>query len=157
MNKLTLPRTVSMPDAKYTLVYVPDSPDFIQPDFTGMRVNAADCTEVDLPSVGRRFMTWAVLEQPAKIGASMPPRHYFALRIYTAYTGINMCPLSGMVIYTITPNDAGASLAQKFVNAWLGSPEQARPDDWAKQLFTVEKVKETPDAPPAPAADAEAV
>lgn len=139
-EKLTLPRRIQTHDAIYQLAYVPGM-DYMEPNYAAMRPQAADCTEVNLMGK-KQWMSWVLMDAPARIGSATPPKRYLLFRLYPSPIPPNPAMFSDMIAYAAHPIDSGLSPAQAFLNALVGQREQELQknmpkDDWAQRMFNI--------------------
>lgn len=139
-EKLTLPRRIQTTDAVYQLAYVPGL-DYMEPNYSAMRPRAADCTMVNLMGK-KQWMTWVLMDAPARIGSATPPKQYLLFRLYQTPITPNPAMFSDMIAYAAHPIDPGLSPAQAFLNALVGQREhelqKTMPrDDWAQRMFNI--------------------
>lgn len=140
-DKITLPRKIEMRDAIYTLVFVPGSPDYMEPNFSAMQPAAADCSLVTLGGV-QKWMSWVMMDAPARIGSATPPRRFLLFRLYDQPIPPSPAMFPDMIAYMMSPIEQGSSPAQAFLNALVGKREEDMhrnmpKDDWAQKMFNI--------------------
>lgn len=140
-DKITLPRRIEMRDAIYTLAYVPGTDEYIEPNFQAMQPAAADCTLVTLGGQ-RKWMSWVMMDAPARIGSATPPRRFLLFRLYDQPMRPMPEMFPDMIAYMMSPIEQGGSPAQLFLNALVGRREEdlrkrMPRDDWAQKMFTI--------------------
>ena len=141
MEKITLPRRIEMRDAIYNLAYVPGSNDYMEPNFQAMQPAAADCTLVTLGGA-QKWMSWVIMDAPARVGSATPPRRFLLFRLYDSPITPNPAMFPDMIAYMLVPVEQGSSPAQAFLNALIGKREEdiqkkMPKDDWAQKMFTI--------------------
>lgn len=139
--KFKLPRRIEMRDAVYSLAYVPGEENYIEPNFAAMQPTAADCTLVSMGGQ-KKWMTWVMMDAPARPGTATPPRRFLLFRLYDQPIQPMPAMFSDMIAYVCSPIEQGASPAQQFLNALVGRCEEEQAasvprDDWAQKTFIV--------------------
>lgn len=150
-DKIKLPHKIDMPDAIYTLVYIPSDENYVEPNYSIMQPAAADCTLVDFGG-HKKWMSWAVMDAPARAGSATPPRRFLLFRLYDQPIKPIPAMFPDMIVYMCLPREQGKSPAQQFLDALVGKQAEevknAVPrDDWAQRLFAISAEEENNTVP----------
>lgn len=128
MNRPPLPVRFEVGDTAYQLMYIPGLPADADPRYAVppatnlMRALDGRTQPVSVPGVGRRFMSWGIMEQPAKPGTAIPPRRFLFLRISETPVPLEVLNPQDMVCYAMQPlHPVSADPIQSIIDALFGT------------------------------------